>query len=56
MRYTDITTQEVQLYQGQKELGLAEGQHWQGKALHSLPQSHSVVAQAALAHRTQTVR
>lgn len=55
MRYTNITTQEVQLHQGQKELGLAEGQHWQKKALHPLPQSHGAVAQPALAHSTQTV-
>lgn len=45
MRYTNITIQEVQLHQGWKDLGLAEGQHWQRKALHSLPHSHGVVAQ-----------
>lgn len=44
MRYTNITTHEVQLPQGQQELGVAEGQHWHGNVLHSLPQIHGVAA------------
>lgn len=54
MRYTNITSQEVQLPQGQQDLGVAEGQHWQRRALHSLPQSRGVAAPAMLwltAHR-----
>lgn len=49
LRYTNINSQEEQLHQGLKDLGLAEGQHWQlprqRKVLHSLPQIHGVVAQ-----------